>query len=319
MNSINKSMIERINTYVQWKQDLGYELKTTSGELQRFARFADEIGHRGPITITLILSWAQEAKKDSRLYRARRVEMARTFARFEASFEPRTQIPTRNILGPAHQRIQPYIYSTQDITNLMNTACTLTPNGGLRPHTYETLIGLLASTGLRVCEALNLKRSEFEVDSGCLIIRETKFHKSRIVPLSRSVHQALVEYLRFCQNYAVSITTDRLLVSEQGRRLKPSVVNYTFQKIRDQVHFDADLKNDRAPRLYDLRHTFACRVIQRWYTEGVDVNQRLPYLSTYLGHVKPSDTYWYLSAIPDLMAIVQTRFNDHDMCNGGMV
>ena len=314
MKSIDKTMNDRVNTYVQWKRNLGYDLKITARELQRFADFADKSGHSGPITTPLILRWAQEAKKDSRLYRARRVEMARTFARFEATFEPRTQIPPRRILGPAHQRVQPYIYSPQEITNLMTEARKLNPSGGLRPRTYETLIGLLASTGLRVCEALNLKRNELEAGSRRLIIRETKFHKSRIVPLSSSVIHALNEYRSFCQSYTVPIYTDHFLVSEQGQALKPSVMHYTFRKICSQTTFNTQ-RSSRAPRLYDLRHTFACRVLQRWYAEGDDVNQQLPYLSTYLGHVKPSDTYWYLSAVPELMEIVQSRFTDDGFLN----
>lgn len=318
MKSIDKTMNDRVNTYVQWKRNLGYDLKISARELQRFADFADKIGHSGPITTPLILRWAQEAKKDSRLYRARRVEMARTFARFEATFEPRTQIPPRRILGPAHQRVQPYIYSPQDITNLMTEARKLNPSDGLRPRTYETLIGLLASTGLRVCEALNLKQNELEAGSRRLIIRETKFHKSRIVPLSSSVIHALDEYRSFCQSYPVPIYTDHFLVSEQGRALKPSVMHYTFRKICSQTPLDTQ-RSSRAPRLYDLRHTFACRVLQRWYAEGDNVNQQLPYLSTYLGHVKPSDTYWYLSAVPELMEIVQSRFTDDGLLDGGAI
>lgn len=318
MNGISGTMVERVTRYVQWKQGLGYSLKVTARELLRFARFADETGHQGPLTTAIILRWAQEAAKDSRLYRARRVEVTRSLARFEAAFEPRTQIPHRNIIGPAHRRIQPYIYNEQEILNLMDTAWLLTPSDGLRPNTYRMLIGLLASTGLRVCEALNLRRTDFEDDAGRLVIRETKFGKSRIVPLAESVIRALSDYVCFRDTYTVRIQTDCFFVSEQGRRLKPSVVDYTFRKIRSDVVLHKT-PSKRAPRLYDLRHTFACRVIQRWYKEGVDVNQRLPYLSTYLGHIKPTDTYWYLSAVPELMQVVQSRFKDTDISQEGAI
>lgn len=314
-NIIYSSMEIRVKAYIKLKKDLGYALKVTSRELLRFARFADENKHQGPITISLILRWAQSSKKISQLYRARRVETVRTFARYEATFEPRTQIPPRRILGPAHRRIQPYIYSQKEVTILMEAADKLTPINGLRPRTYSTLIGLIASTGLRTSEALHLKRTEFEPENGRLIIRDTKFHKSRIVPIAPSVTLSLKEYLNFLNHYHVSIASECFLLSEQGRELLPSVVHYTFQKLRRHVGLDEQC-SERAPRLYDLRHTFACRVLQRWYIEGVDINQRLPYLSTYLGHVKPSDTYWYLSAVPELMEIVQSRFNDSNIDYG---
>jgi integrase len=314
------SMVVRVESYLKWKRNLGYSLTVVGRELLRFARFADDNKHVGPITTALVLNWAQSAEGCSRLYRARRVEMARTLARFEASFEPNTQIPQRGILGPAHQRIQPYIYTQNEIDGLMSTAMKLNPIGGLRSQSYSTLIGLIASTGLRVCEALHLRRADFEPENNRLIIRDTKFHKSRIVPISSSVTEAMCEYAQFRDKYrgCVSITTDRFLVSEQGRPLLPSAVYYTFGTVRNRIHFE-NPHNERAPRLYDLRHTFACRVLQRWYSEGVDVNVRLPYLSTYLGHVKPTDTYWYLSAIPELMKLALSRFSDNAVNSGGLL
>lgn len=317
MSKPNISMVVRVESYLRWKRNLGYALTVVGGELLRFARFADDHKHVGPITMALVLNWAQSAEGCSRLYRARRVEMVRTLARFEASFEPNTQVPPRGILGPAHQRIQSYIYTPNEIAALMSVAMELNPVGGLRPRSYSTLIGLIASTGLRVCEALHLRRTDFEPDNNRLIIKETKFHKSRIVPISSSVTEAMRKYAKFRDNYNVLITTDRFLVSEQGRPLLPSAVYYSFGTVRAQVHFE-NPHNERAPRLYDLRHSFACRVLQRWYSEGMDVNVRLPYLSTYLGHVKPTDTYWYLSAIPELMKLAQSRFSDKAVNTGGL-
>lgn len=308
--SIKKpTMTERVETYVKWKQGAGYSLKGTAGELRRFARFADSIEHQGPITISLILHWAESANRSTRLYRARRVEMAGTFARFEATFEPDTQIPPRGLLGPAHRRVNPHIYAEKEITALMDAAAELAPQEGLRPRTYRTLLGLIASTGLRVCEALHLRAAEFDRTAGQLRIEQTKFRKSRLVLLHPTVVRALSEYAEFRDAYHRSVTTDRFLVSEQGRALLPSVVSYTFRKLRDELSLDTG-HDGRAPRLYDLRHTFACRVVERWYAEGVDVNQRLPYLSTYLGHVKPTDTYWYLSGVPELMRLANIRFDD---------
>lgn len=318
MNEPIISMVVRVESYLKWKRNLGYALTVVGRELLRFARFADDNKHVGPITTALVLNWAQSAEGCSRLYRARRVEVARTFARFEASFEPNTQIPPRGILGPAHKRIQSYIYTPNEIDSLMSTAMELNPVGGLRPRSYSTLIGMIASTGLRVCEALHLRVADFEPDKNRLIIKDTKFHKSRIVPISPSVTEAMCEYAQFRDNYYVPITTDRFLVSEQGRALLPSSVYYTFGTVRTRVRFENPY-SERTPRLYDLRHTFACRVLQRWYSEGMDINVRLPYLSTYLGHVKPTDTYWYLSAIPELMKLAQSRFSNNAEETGGLL
>jgi len=316
MNKPEICMVDRVDFYLRWKRDLGYALIITGKELLRFARFADDHEHYGPITTSLILDWAQSAETSSRLYRARRVETVRTFARFEANFEPKTQIPSRKILGAAHQRIQPYIYNPKEIADLMAEAKNINPINGLRPQTYSTLIGLIASTGLRVCEALRLRKNDFELENKRLIIRETKFHKSRIVPISQSALIALSEYVQFRDDYGVQNTSGHFLISEQGRALLPSAVHYTFGTVRARVHFD-DFRCKRPPRIYDLRHTFACRVLQRWYSEGIDINMRLPYLSTYLGHVKPTDTYWYLSAVPELMKMAQMRFSDDAIGIGG--
>ena len=304
-----KTMVCRVTEYVTFKRNLGYMLKGTDRELMRFAEYADGISHRGPITIALILGWAQMASENSRLYRARRVEIARTFTKYEAIFDPMTEIPPRGILGPAHQRIQPYIYTQNEINALIKAAKDLSPCGGLRPQTYATLIGLLACTGLRVCEALRLERDDFDLSESLIVVRETKFHKSRLVPVEKSAAQALCEYSRFRDRYHPVPTSNRFLLSERGRELLPSAMHYSFQKIRDAAGIAAD-PSQRCPRLYDLRHTFACRVILQWYREGADVNHHVPWLSTYLGHVKPSDTYWYLSSIPQLMNIAGQRFEN---------
>lgn len=303
------TMVRRASEYVTFKRNLGYAMKGTARELMRFAEYADRISHQGPITTALILGWAQMASGSSRLYRARRVEVARTFAKYEAAFEPMTEIPARGILGPAHHRVQPYIYTQQEIIALIDAAQSLSPAGGLRPITYAALIGLLASTGLRVCEALRLEKTDFDRSENILVVRETKFHKSRIVPLDNTAVTALCKYARFRDRYHPAPISNGFLLSEQGRALQPSIVHYTFQKLRDMVGLKAG-PSRRRPRLYDLRHTFACRVLLRWYQEGADVNQRVPWLSTYLGHVKPTDTYWYLSSIPELMNIAGRRFEN---------
>ena len=301
------SMIERVSEYITCKRNLGYLMDVTDGELLRFARYADGIGHTGPLSVELALNWARLAEHASRLYQARRLEIVRCFAKYEASFEPSTQIPPKGMLGAAHRRIQPYIYTEQEITNLMNTARRLLPINGLRPKTYSTLIGLLACTGLRVCEVLKLNRDDVDTEKALLIVRETKFHKSRIVPLHRSASAALADYARFRDRYLPAAFSARFFLSEQGRAPCYSTVCYTFQKLRNGFRRDTH-KSERPPRMYDLRHTFASRRLLKWYHEGADLAHAVPTLSTYLGHVKPTDTYWYITAIAELLAVATRRF-----------
>jgi integrase len=303
----SQTMVDRVRYYVSSKRSLGFQLKVEEGELLRFARYADLTSYRGPITTDLVLDWAREANQHSRLYQARRVESLRCLAKFEAAFEPATEIPLRRMFGPAHQRIEPYIYTDQEITDLMSAALQLIPIRGLRPRTYATLIGLIACTGVRVCEALRLQRNDVERSHQRLMIRETKFHKSRIVPIHETVVERLTEYEHFRETYKPIPSTDRFLISEQGRSVSTSMADYTFRKLRGLVGCKAN-PSRRPPRLYDLRHTFACKRLLSWYHEGVDLHTCVANLCTYLGHVKPTDTYWYLSATPELMAIASERF-----------
>jgi len=155
-----KTISAKVDEYVAQRRRLGYDLRVTARELHRFASYADSVGHHGPLTTELALRWARLAADCTTLYQARRIEMIRPFAKYLAAFEPGTQIPSRGLLGPAHRRTQPHIYAPQEVIQLMDAAAKLSPSGGLRPITYRTLLGLLASTGLRVCEALNHPRLE---------------------------------------------------------------------------------------------------------------------------------------------------------------
>jgi integrase len=303
---VEKPMSLKVEEYVATRRQLGYELRVAARELRRFARYAETLVHHGPLNTELVLSWARSAAKSSPLYQARRVEIVRPFAKYLAAMEPGTQIPPQRLLGPAHRRIQPHIYDAKEVALLMRAAGDLTPDGGLRPMTYQTLLGLLASTGLRVCEALKLDRTEVDLTHNLLTVRETKFRKSRLVPIHESVTRALSTYVRFRDSYYPCPRSHRFLLSEQGTALLPSVVHYTFQKLRRNL--SCGRPSEKPPRLYDLRHTFACQRLLHWYREGIDVQHAILSLSAYLGHVKVSDTYWYLSGIPELLAIAAQRF-----------
>ena len=210
---------------------------------------------------------------------------------------------------PASEGIRsiPYVYSTEDITALLSAADTLrTP---LRVATYRTLLGLLAVTGMRVGEAITLDERDFDRRRDVLVIRKTKFDKSREVPLHASTVQALERYLRHRNRLSPRRRTPSLFVSIAGSRLFYQNVHETFLKLVYKLVYAAGLgdRRPRRPHIHDLRHSFAIRTVLDWYRDDVDVEARLPLLSTYLGHIGPSSTYWYLTAVPELLEAATVR------------
>jgi integrase len=300
------SMRERVENYLTARRLLGYQLKIEGQELHRFARFAEEQKHCGALTIELAIAWANTAKSAG-LYRARRVETVRGLAKYCALFEPETEIPPSRLLGPAHRRLSPHIYSTQDIEKLLEAAAELKPQDGLRPATMQCLFGLLSSTGLRISEALHLKCGDVDLEQGVLIVREAKFSKGRYVPLHPTTVKALFHYARF-RDLRISFSSDAapFFPCDNGRPLKYRQALHAFQSLRR--HLGWGTLASRPPRIHDLRHTFACHRLLAWYEEGVDVNKEIVLLSVYLGHSKVTDTYWYVTGIPSLMAIAAKRF-----------
>jgi integrase len=298
------TMVRRVEDYLAQRRALDFQLRIEGSELMRFAHYADESGHQGPVTTELALRWARLAVSASPLYRARRLEVVRTFARHRRAQEPSTEIPPRGILGPAHRRTQPYIYSEREITQLMAAARRLPSPKGLHGATYSTLLGLLACTGLRISEALRIECPDVDLSAGLIRIRETKFRKTRVVPLHRSATLALKRYAEMRDHTAAGACS--FFSNEDGDPLPYSTVNHIFRRLTETATESSGSR--RRLRLHDLRHTFACRALLRWYRDGVDVNHRVAALSTYLGHAKVSDTYWYLTGIPELMAIAARRF-----------
>jgi len=302
-----KSMQERVDDYLITRRRLGYQLKVEGDELYRFARFADEHWNNKALTIEIAVAWANSSKKASDIYPARRMETIRGLAKFCALFEPETQIPPPGLLGHGHRRVAPHIYTEEELSNLMQAAIKLNPKKGIRPVTMQYLIGLLSATGLRISEALRLNRSDVDFERELLLIRETKFCKSRYVPLHQTTIDALIQYGRIRDRFTSEGSgSNAFFLFDNGRSPNYRQALYAFQSIRRQLGWDRN--SERLPRLHDLRHTFACNRLLLWYKQGVDVNNAILRLSVYLGHSKISDTYWYLTAIPSLMAIAAKRF-----------
>jgi integrase len=301
----SSSMLSVVNAYLADRRRLGYALSIEGEELRRFAQYADAIGHRGPITTELAVQWAKLPVQADPLYWARRLDMVRRLAKYQAMSEPGTEIPPKGLLGPSYRRPAPHIYSSSEISMLLQEAARLGPPGGLRPHTYYTLFGLLACTGLRISEALRLTRSDVDLRAGVLTVSQTKFHKSRLVPLHATTVEVLRDYARRRDRYLPQTTATSFFLTETSTSLKYHKTLLTFLKIRESLGW---AERPHPPRIHDLRHTFAVRALLRWYEERASIGNKIVSLSTYLGHVKVSDTYWYLSAVPELLAAAASRF-----------
>ncbi|MFT4102048.1 MAG: tyrosine-type recombinase/integrase [Burkholderiaceae bacterium] len=297
-----------VQRYLKERRQLGFELKAPATELMRFAHFADARGHTGPLTRELQIEWArQPVHSSSAVTAARRIEILRPFAAWHRQFEVDTEVLPTHALGRGHRRLTPHIYTDEEILQLLQHAEHLTPAGGLRPLTYRTLFGLLAAVGLRLSEGLKLCVGDVDLNNATLTVRQTKFHKSRCLPIHSSVVSALTAYRHLRDRHANTDHDAPFFVSTTGGFLSGSTVEDVFKRLRSKLGWHA--RGDHAsPRLQDLRHTMVVRRVQRWHERGVSVDHAMFWLCTYLGHAKITDTYWYLTGVPELMAIVGSRF-----------
>lgn len=294
------TMLSRVRSYLQHRRALGFRLLVEGRMLENFARFADRSGHHGPLTKDLAIRWAALPKECDPLYRARRLEVVRILAKHLVISEPRTELTPRHLFGPAHRRPDPYVYSPKEIQALLARARVLP--GLLRGKTYYTLIGLLACTGLRISEALHLISEDVDLGAGVLTVRESKFRKTRLVPLHATVLRPLQDYVQ--ERKRLFPLAKTFFASERGGPLAYRTVNSTFNGLRRGIGSGGR----RPPRLHDFRHAFTCRVLLRWQRSPKGAMSRVAVLSRYLGHARVTDTYWYLNALPELMAHAAKAF-----------
>ena len=306
-----------VQRYLKERRQLGFELTAPATELMRFARFADARGHAGPLTRELQLEWArQHVRRTSTVTAARRIEILRPFAAYYRQFEVDTEVLPTNALGRGHRRLTPHIYTDEEIGELLQHTERLAPVGGLRPMMYRTLFGLLAAVGLRISEALKLRVGDIDLDDATITVRETKFHKSRCLPIHASVVRALTEYRRMRDRHADADSGAPFFVSGTGGFLRRDTVENVFKRMRSRLGWRA--RGDHVhPRLHDMRHTMVVRRVQLWHEAGVSVEHAMFWLCTYLGHAKITDTYWYLTGVPELMDIVGAKFERFALAGGG--
>jgi len=301
-------MVARVQAYLAYRRSLGYVLREEGRLLLDFGRYADRSGHRGALTLELALRWARLPAHTDPSYWARRLQVVRCLAKYVALFEPQTVVPPNRILGRAFVRKVPHIYSSEELAQLMRAARRLRPKGGLRAHTYLTLIGLMACTGLRVGEAVRLRVDDVDLRAGVLTVRQSKLHKVRVVPLHDSTLKPLRRYHRQRQPSVPNAKT--FFASPQGTGLAIKTVEGIFRIL------SAGLKSRGSrprPRLTDLRHTFSCRVLLKWSRRQEDFDHHLLLLMHYLGHSKIRHTYWYLTGVPELLQQAAATFERHSL------
>jgi len=277
-----KRLEQALNDYLCIRRGLGFQLQEEESRLRNFVAFV-QAERASYITSQLALRWATRPAKAQPFTWTQRLGIIRRFAIWYSVIEPRTEIPPAGLLPHRYRRKPPYIYSDEEIQKLLRQTQQLSSPKGLRAHTYMILFGLLVATGMRVNEALTLDRPDVDLKLGILHIRRTKFGKSRYVPIHASTVVALKKYARRRDRlFPASLVP--FFISEKGHRITKWMAQCTFAKISQRVGLRASVKGfGRGPRLLDMRHRFAARTLINWYRAGLDVEQELPKLSTYLG------------------------------------
>jgi integrase len=305
MNTFKKALQE----YVTLRRTMGFKFQEEERALKHFVSFLEERSARC-ITTQLALEWATQATHGKPVHQAKRLSYVRGFARHLRASQPNTEIPPPQLLAAPRARAMPYLYTQQEIESLMAAAKELSPRNGLLGISYHCLFGLLAVSGLRISEALSLTRDDVDLEEGVLTIRGTKFGKARLVPTHPSTCDMLRQYARRRDTFLDEPRSPYFLAAPRGGRLWGPNVRVAFYQLSRQIGLRGD--HDRnGPRLHDFRHRLAVVTLLRWYRAGEDIETRLPALSTYLGHSNVSDTYWYLSACPELMGEAVQRLEKH--------
>jgi integrase/recombinase XerD len=300
-----------VDDYISLRRSLGFKLEDYPWMLHDLVGYLEAAGAT-TVTAELAVRWAQCPGVGAHpSYLGKRLCVARGFARHLAAFDPATEVPSADLLHWQECRAVPYIYSDADIGALMAAARSLRPE--LRAATYETLIGLLAVTGARVGELLGLDNDDVDFDDGLLVIRYSKFNKSRELPLHASTGEALKAYAAVRDRLCPRPKTPSFFVSTMHKRLVYVTVQHTFSQLTETAGLRPRSPRCR-PRLHDARHSYACATLLGWYRAGLDVQSRLPLLSTYMGHARPENTYWYLSAIPELLSLAAQRRTQTERC-----
>jgi integrase/recombinase XerD len=295
-----KSLNHAVDDYLALRRSLGFKLREYGDCLHEFASFLAK-NRSAHVTNKLAVEYATQRQYEKPVSWSRRLIIIRGFARYSIGADPRTEIPPIGLLRFRSRRARPYIYSQDEIRSLLQAALKIESPHKLQPHTYHCLFGLLAVSGLRLGEALNLQSQDVDWSEGVLTIRGAKFGKTRLVPLHPSTLAALRDYAGLRDKIFTGRILPTFLVTSHGTKLEKTNLSRIFRELSRQIGIRKPGVR-HGPRLHDFRHRFAIETLLQWYRTGEAVNRRMPVLSTYLGHVNVSGTYWYLGSTPELIA-----------------
>jgi integrase len=301
MSSLKKGIAD----YLAQRRALGFKLRKHDSVLSGFASFLKREG-ASYITTELALRWAKQPRNAQPAHWAGRLSIVRGFAQYWSATDQRTEIPPPRLLPYRYQRRAPYIYTDDEILRLLEAARRLPSATNLRGWSLSTFFGLLAVAGLRINEGTALNRDDVDLSQGVLTVRRTKFGKTRLVPVHPSTQKVLRQYARKRDQIHPQPRTPSFFLSESGTRLSEWSVRRAFIRISRQIGLRRATDSD-GPRPHDFRHAFAVKTLISWYRAGLDVERQMPLLSTYLGHTHVADTYWYLSAAPELLGLAAAR------------
>ena len=295
--------------YLSLRRSLGYKLIDTEYVLGWFLSFMEQ-EQSTHIKTEAVLRWVHASKMVSLPQRSTRFAVIRKFAKYAHALDAEHEVPPYRLLTHRTQRSTPHIYSDSQVLRLLRACLALPAGKGLRRYTYHTIFGLIAVTGMRISEATSLTRGDVDISAGIITIREAKFSKTRCIPVHDSTIRVLAEYIRRRDEIYPNAESSAFFLSDPGTTLTSAVLRCMFLRISHRIGFRKPTER-YGPRIHDLRHTLAVKTVMKWYRDGADVERQMPLLSTYLGHVKPSDTYWYLSSVPELVGLAAARLEAH--------
>ena len=300
---------EAMEQYLSLRRSLGFELINAESTLRSFVAFAEREA-ASHVTTDLALRWMKLSTAKEPATLAGRFNIVRRFAIWRSAADMHTEVPPKNLMPYRYYRKPPYIYSDEEIERLVGTARNLPSPKGLRGPTYATLFGLIAVTGMRISEAVSLDKQDVDLEESVLIIRKSKFRKSRLVPIHVTTRDALSDYAEKRDRVLPMLQSVAFFVSERGARVTHWAARDNFAVVSRQIGIRKKIKGKRVgcgPRLHDMRHRFAAQTLVGWYRAGINVEHEIHKLSTYLGHAHVNDTYWYLEAVPELLELATQR------------
>jgi len=296
-----------LQDYLTMRRALGFKMHVEGIGLLSFVTYMEQ-AQADFISTDLALAWAKQPTMAQPIWWAHRLSFVRGFARYCHAIDPRSEVPPSGLLSFSRRRPSPYFFTDEDIDQLLQNTLQLQMKDPFMNQTLYCLFGLLAVSGLRIGEALSLTLNDVDLDQALLTIRSTKFDKSRLVPMHTTTAKVMVDYQKHREQFLAGRQIPYWFVNVQGGCLGYDSVRRAFRHLTDGM---ANQTGRLRPRLHDLRHRFAMKTLLHWYRDGQDVEQLLPTLSAFLGHVQVSDTYWYLSACPELLGAAKDRLERH--------